>query len=439
MKRSVSTLLALIMFSYLFPTQATLVKIEGMIDNGVAFYVDRSIKSAEETGSDLIIFEINTLGGRVDSAIKIKDMIINSELKTVAYINKRAISAGALISLSCNNIVMADGSSIGAATVVDQEGEKQSEKAQSYFRSEIASTAERMGRDKDIAKAMVDEDIEIEGVVEKGKLLSLTSNEAFELGFCDTVVSNNDQLYSYLGIESGNVTHAAITFAERIVRFLTNPIISSLLMTLAFLGLIFEVRTAGWGVGGTVGLIALTLFFGSHYVIDLLGNIEIILFLAGAILILLEVLVIPGFGFAGISGILAILASFFFTLLGSNPSGNDLINAGAVLSSSFILTVIGVYLMAKYLPESKFLDFIIVRDRQRRGSGVKSSEYFTDLVGKSGTASTDLRLSGKISIEGKTFQAQSANSYIDSGEKVKVSKVEGNKIIVIKEEAENNA
>ena len=439
MKRSVSTLLALVMFSYLFPTQATLVKIDGMIDNGVAFYVDRSIKSAEETGSDLIIFEINTLGGRVDSAIKIKDMIINSELKTVAYINKRAISAGALISLSCNNIVMADGSSIGAATVVDQEGEKQSEKAQSYFRSEIASTAERMGRDKDIAKAMVDEDIEIEGVVEKGKLLSLTSNEAFELGFCDTVVSNNDQLYSYLGIESGNVTHAAITFAERIVRFLTNPIISSLLMTLAFLGLIFEVRTAGWGVGGTVGLIALTLFFGSHYVIDLLGNIEIILFLAGAILILLEVLVIPGFGFAGISGILAILASFFFTLLGSNPSGNDLINAGAVLSSSFILTVIGVYLMAKYLPESKFLDFIIVRDRQRRGSGVKSSEYFTDLVGKSGTASTDLRLSGKISIEGKTFQAQSANSYIDSGEKVKVSKVEGNKIIVIKEEAENNA
>jgi len=439
MKRSVSTLLALIMFSYLFPTQATLVKIEGMIDNGVAFYVDRSIKSAEETGSDLIIFEINTLGGRVDSAIKIKDMIINSELKTVAYINKRAISAGALISLSCNNIVMADGSSIGAATVVDQEGEKQSEKAQSYFRSEIASTAERMGRDKNIARAMVDEDIEIEGVVEKGKLLSLTSNEAFELGFCDTVVSNNDQLYSYLGIESGNVTHAAITFAERIVRFLTNPIISSLLMTLAFLGLIFEVRTAGWGVGGTVGLIALTLFFGSHYVIDLLGNIEIILFLAGAILILLEVLVIPGFGFAGISGILAILASFFFTLLGSNPSGNDLINAGAVLSSSFILTVIGVYLMAKYLPESKFLDFIIVRDRQRRGSGVKSSEYFTDLVGKSGTASTDLRLSGKISIEGKTFQAQSANSYIDSGEKVKVSKVEGNKIIVIKEEAENNA
>lgn len=439
MKSLIFVMILSVMTVCLYSQKATLVKIDGMIDNGVAFYVDRSIKSAQETGSSVIIFEINTLGGRVDSAIKIKDMIINSKLKTVAYVNKRAISAGALISLSCNNIVMADGSSIGAATVVDQEGEKQSEKAQSYFRSEIASTAERMGRDKEIARAMVDEDIEIEGVVEKGKLLTLTSNEAFELGFCDTVVHNNDQLYSYLGIESENVNHAIITFAERIVRFLTNPIISSLLMTLAFLGLIFEVRTAGWGVGGTVGLIALTLFFGSHYVIDLLGNIEIILFLAGAILIMLEVLVVPGFGITGISGILAILASFFFTLLGSNPSGNDLINAGAVLSSSFILTVVGVYLMVKYLPESKFLDFIIVRDRQSRGSGVKSSQSFTTLVGKSGTASTDLRLSGKISIEGKTYQAQSANSYIDSGEKIKVSKVEGNKIIVIKEEAENKA
>lgn len=439
MKSSVFFMSIILSAVCLFSQKATLVKIDGMIDNGVAFYVDRSIKSAQETGSSVIIFEINTLGGRVDSAIKIKDLIINSELKTVAFVNKRAISAGALISLSCNNIVMADGSSIGAATVVDQEGEKQSEKAQSYFRSEIASTAERMGRDKDIARAMVDEDIEIEGVIEKGKLLTLTSNEAFELGFCDTVVSNNEQLYSYLGLESGNVSHAVITFAERIVRFLTNPIISSLLMTLAFLGLIFEVRTAGWGVGGTVGLIALTLFFGSHYVIDLIGNIEIILFIAGSLLILLEVLVIPGFGFAGISGILAILASFFFTLLGSNPSGNDLINAGAVLSSSFILTVIGVYLMVKYLPESKFLDFIIVRDRQSRGSGVKSSESFSTLVGKSGSASTDLRLSGKITIEGKTYQAQSANSYINSGEKIKVSKVEGNKIVVIKDGSEDNA
>lgn len=439
MKALIFSVILTLMSVCLYSQKATLVKIEGMIDNGLAFYVDRSIQSAEETGSDILIFEINTLGGRVDSAIKIKDLIINSQLRTVAYVNKRAISAGALISLSCNNIVMADGSSIGAATVVDQEGEKQSEKAQSYFRSEIASTAERMGRDKDIARAMVDEDIEIEGVVEKGKLLTLTSNEAFELGFCDTVVHNNEQLYSYLGLESVNVNYAVITFAERIVRFLTNPIISSLLMTLAFLGLIFEVRTAGWGVGGTVGLIALTLFFGSHYVIDLIGNIEIILFIAGSLLILLEVLVIPGFGFAGISGILAILASFFFTLLGNNPSGDDLINAGAVLSSSFILTVVGVYLMVKYLPESKFLDFIIVRDRQSRGSGVKSSEYFTDLVGKSGKASTDLRLSGKISIEGKTYQAQSANSYINSGEKIIVSKVEGNKIIVIKDETDNNA
>ncbi|MFO7811249.1 MAG: NfeD family protein [Candidatus Delongbacteria bacterium] len=423
-------ILTVIAASGLYAKKTTLVEIDGIIDNGVAYFVERSIMSASESGSEMIIFDINTLGGRVDSAIKIKDHIINSPLKTIAYINKRAISAGALISLSCDLIVMAEGSSIGAATVVDQTGEKQSEKSQSYFRSEIASTAERTGRDKDIARAMVDEDIAIDGIVEKGKLLTLTSEEALEVGFCDTVVQNNDQLYSYLGTTVSEVDFAVISFGERVVRFLTNPVISSLLMTLAFLGLIFEVRTAGWGVGGTIGLVALALFFGSHYVIDLLGNVEIILFLAGSILIMLEILVVPGFGVTGISGLIAILASFYFTLLDNNPTGSDLINAGAVLSGSFILTVAGIYVMSKYLPDSKFLDFVVVRNRQERGWGVKNSKYLLELSGKSGKAATDLRLSGKIEVEGQIYHAQSADSYISSGEKIKVLKIVGNKVIV---------
>ncbi|MBU4485793.1 MAG: nodulation protein NfeD [Candidatus Delongbacteria bacterium] len=417
-----------------FCGKATLIKVEGMIDNGIAFYIERSIQTAKDNNSEVIIFEINTFGGRVDSATKIKDDILNSPIQTVAYINKRAISAGALIALSCKKIVMADGSSIGAAAVVDQAGEKQSEKTQSYFRSEIGSTAEINGRNKEIAKAMVDEDIEIEGISEKGKLLTLTSNEAFELGMCDTIVHTDDQLYSYLGISSSDVSVMTISLAERIVRFLTNPIISSLLMTLAFLGLIFEVKTAGWGVGGTVGIIALILFFGSHYIINLADHIEIIIFLVGLILLLLEIFVIPGFGLAGILGILAIFTSFFMTLIGDNPSGDDLMNAGATLSSSFILSIIGIYFMTKYLPDSKFLDFIIIRNQEEKGSGVKTSKHLTELTGKSGIASTDLRLSGKIEIENIVYQAISANEYINSGEKVKVSKVEGNKVIVIKNE-----
>lgn len=421
-------------FTGLKAEKATLIKIEGMIDNGVAYYIERGIKTAVEDNSEMIIFEINTFGGRVDSATKIKDDILNSTIPTVAYINKRAISAGALIALSCKKIIMADGSSIGAATVVDEAGEKQSEKSQSYFRSEIASTAEINGRNKEIAKAMVDEDIVIEGINEKGKLVTLTAVEALQHQMCDTIVHTDDQMYQYLGIASSDVKELTITMAERIVRFLTNPIISSLLMTLAFLGLIFEIKTAGWGVGGTVGLIALVLFFGSHYVINLADHVEIIVFLTGLVLLGIELVIIPGFGFTGVLGIVAILVSFFMTLVGDNPTGNDLMNAGATLSSSFLLSIIGIYFMVKYLPDTKFLDFIIVRNQSEKAAGVSDTKFYKDLVGKTGKATADLKLTGKIEIDGEVYQAISKTEFILTGEKVKVDKVEGNKIIVTKEE-----
>jgi len=281
---------------------------------------------------------------------------------------------------------------------------------------------------------MVDEDIEIEGVTEKGKLLTLTAKEALELKMCDKIVHDDEELFRYLGITSSEISETTISIAERIVRFLTNPIISSLLITLAFLGLIFEVKTAGWGVGGTVGLIALVLFFGSHYVIDMADHIEVIVFLAGLILLLIEILVVPGFGVTGILGLLAIGASFFMTLVGDNPTLDDFLNAGAVLSGSFILSLVGLYFMAKYLPDAKFLDFLIVRKQQEKGAGVKDSLHLAVLAGKTGKAVTDLRLSGKIEIENEVYQAVSANEYINAGERVKVSKVEGNRIVVVKEE-----
>ncbi|HQO09652.1 MAG TPA: NfeD family protein [Clostridiales bacterium] len=432
MKKGLLILLFSALLFFVFAEKATLIKVEGMIDNGVSFYIERGIETAVDNNSDMIIFEINTMGGRVDSAAKIKDAILNSPIQTIAYVNKRAISAGALIALSCKKIIMADGSSMGAATVVDQEGEKQSEKAQSYFRSEIASTAEINGRNKDIARAMVDEDFFVPGLNEKGKLVTLTSNEALQYNMCDTVVHTDEQLYSYLGISSSDVSGITISAAERVVRFLTNPIIASLLMTLAFLGLIFEIKTAGWGVGGTVGIIALVLFFGSHYIIDMADYIELIVFLTGLVLLGIELVIIPGFGVTGILGILAILASFFMTLIGDNPTGNDLMNAGAAISSSFIMSLIGIFFMVKYLPGSKFLDFIIIRNQSEKAAGVSDTKFYKDLVGKTGKVTADLKLTGKIEIEGEVYQAISKTDMIPAGDTVRVEKVEGNKIIVVK-------
>ena len=427
-------LLPFFFYSVAFSTSNSIYKINisGTIDNGLAPYVERAIKEAEADSANYILFEINTFGGRVDAATTIKDHIINTKIPTVAYVNKRAISAGSLIALSCHKLIMAEGSSMGATTVVNQKGEKQSEKAQSFMRAEMGSAAESNHRRKDIAQAMVDEDIEIINLTEKGKLLTLTAKDAKEFGMCDTVLSNYQEIYQYLQMKDPIIIEVSVSAAENIVRFLTNPVISSLLMSLGFLGLIFEIKTPGWGVGGTVGIVALGLFFGSHYIINMADHVEIVIFLAGLTMLMLEIFVIPGFGIAGILGITGILLSMYMTMVGRFPTGDDLISAGATLSSAFILTVIGIYIMIKKLPEMELFDFLVVKNRHASGSAVKSSLKDQQLVGLTGTATTDLRLAGKIKIGQKEYQAISKDEYIQRGETIIVEKVQGNKIVVIK-------
>lgn len=429
-------LLTFFFCSVAFSTSNSIYKINisGTIDNGLAPYVERGIKEAEADSANYILFEINTFGGRVDAATMIKDHIINTKIPTVAYVNKRAISAGSLIALSCNKLIMAEGSSMGATTVVDQKGEKQSEKAQSFMRAEMGSAAESNHRRKDIAQAMVDEDIEIINLTEKGKLLTLTAKDAKEFGMCDTVLSSNQEIYQYLQMKDPTIVEVSVSAAENIVRFLTNPVISSLLMSLGFLGLIFEIKTPGWGVGGTVGIVALGLFFGSHYIINMADHVEIVIFLAGLTMLMLEIFVIPGFGIAGVLGITGILLSMYMTMVGRFPTGDDLISAGATLSSAFILTVIGIYIMIKKLPEMELFAFLVVKNQHVSGSGVKSSLKDQQLIGLTGVTTTDLRLAGKIRIDQKEYQAISKDEYIQRGETIMVERVEGNKIVVIRDD-----
>lgn len=428
------SLVVLLIISTLFSAdnQVYKIPIDGTIDNGLPPYVKRSIQVAEANNAAYILFEINTFGGRVDAATAIKDAIMNSKVPTVAFINKRAISAGSLIALSCNKIIMAPGSSMGATTVVDESGKKQSEKSQSFMRAEMGSTAEKNGRDKLTAEAMVDEDIDIPGLVPKGKLLTLTALEALKHNMCDTILTTEKEIYSYLQISQPEQVVMQISAAENIVRFLTHPIVSSLLMTLGFLGLIFEIKTPGWGVGGTVGLVALTLFFGSHYIIDMAGQAEILIFIGGILLLLLEIFVIPGFGFAGVIGILAVLLSFFMTMLGRFPRTDDFVTAGATISASFILSMVGLFFIVKYLPDSKFFSFLIVKNKTHSAAAVASDDNLPALVGLSGKTETALRLSGKAEFNGKEYQVISRDEFIDKGEIVQVEKVEGNKIVVIK-------
>ncbi|MCH7516288.1 MAG: nodulation protein NfeD [Bacteroidetes bacterium] len=425
--------LLLIISSTLLPQKKVYVAvIENEIDLGLAPYVRRVISEAEKENVDAIIFKINTFGGRVDAATQIKDAILSTNILTIAFINNRAISAGSLIALSCNKIVMVEGSTIGATTVVDQAGKKQSEKYQSYMRSEMRATAERNGRRKDIAEGMVDERVVIEGLVDSTQLITLTSEEAYNYGIADTLVNDIDKLLSAFNLKNANKIEINQNWAEAVVRFLNNPIITSILIMIGFFGLLAEIKSPGWGVPGTAGLIALTLFFGTSYILQLASVIEILMFIIGVALILLEIFVIPGFGIAGVSGIILVFASLFFSLIGGDPflDFEMVSNAIIQLSVSLVAAVILIIILAKFLPRTTIFNKFILAVEEKKDAGFVSHSTTDELVGKEGVAITTLRPAGTAKIDGNRVDVVSESEYIEKGQKIKVIAVEGIRVVV---------
>lgn len=407
--------------------------IEGDIDLGLAPYVKRVINEAEKNSASAVIFRINTFGGRVDAATQIKDAILNSKIRTIAFIDKRAISAGALIALSCEKIVMVPSASMGATTVVDQSGQKQSEKYQSYMRSEMRATAEKNGRRTDIAQGMVDEKIVVPDLQDDStKLITLTSEEAYKFKMADTVVTSIDELKNAFGFKNAEIISVTSNWAEDFVRFLTNPIVSSLLIMIGLIGLYTEIKTPGWGLPGTLGLICLALFFGSGYILQLASIIEIIIFVLGLILLLIEIFVIPGFGIFGIIGIALMIAGLFLGLISDFPIVDmNLISLAIIqLAFTFFATAIVIALLIKFLPKTNMFNKLILQEKVKEKSGYAIKEKFIDLIGKEGIALTDLRPSGTALIDGKRIDVVTEGDYITHNTSIIVKSVEGSKIVV---------
>ncbi len=406
------------------------VPIVGTIDGGLAEFVDRNITEASSMHADGIIFHVNTPGGRLDSAVRIKDLILNTKIPTIAFVERSAISAGALISLACDSIYMATGASIGAATAVDLEGRKASEKVISYMRAQMRATAEAKGRRPDLAEAMVDEDTAIPGLTVKGKLLTLTYEEALGVGISNGTVSGLPDILLRLGKPQTPVVTAQINWAEKAVRFLTDPIVSSLLMSIGFLGLLIELKTPGFGLGGALAVIAFTLFFGSHYIVKLAGVGEILLLAGGLVLVLLEIFVFPGFGVAGVTGVALVLLSLFFSLVGSMPRPEDFVAAGHTIGWTFLVTVLLGVLLIRYLPKTKLFNRIAMGLVQRSGDASTSAESSSDLIGQRGVALSDLRPAGKAEIGGVRYDVVTEGGYIEKGKTVVVSEVQGVRVVV---------
>ncbi|MGH9321549.1 MAG: NfeD family protein, partial [Vicinamibacteria bacterium] len=274
--------------------------IEGTIDLGLAPFVRRMVEEASKTPGAAVLLEIDTFGGRMDAAVLIRDALIDAPVPTLAFIHPRAISAGALIALACERIVMAPGGSIGAATPVtagaDQETTAADEKVISYMRTEMRTTAEKRGRRGDVAEAMVDPDVAIEGVNEKGKVLTLTTAQALSLSIADYEAASLEDALEALGLSGVRVVSTEPNWAEKLARIVSEPTLTSLLLSIGFLGILIELYQPGWGLPGTLGLAALATFFFGHHVAQLAGWEELLIFGVGLALVLLEVLILPGFG-----------------------------------------------------------------------------------------------------------------------------------------------
>ncbi|OGK86518.1 MAG: hypothetical protein A2050_08725, partial [Candidatus Rokubacteria bacterium GWA2_73_35] len=410
--------------------------IHGIIDLGLAPFVERVLEDAAVAGAAAVILEINTFGGRVDAAVVIRDSLLRARVRTVAFVNKRAISAGALISLAAEKIAMADGGTIGAATPVEMgapggPAQPVAEKTVSYVRKEFRATAESRRRPPLLAEAMVDADVEIPDVIAKGKLLTLTTEEALTHKVADFRADSLEAVLEALDLGGADVRRAAPTWAETIVRFLTHPVVSSLLMTIGILGIIVELRTPGFGVPGALGIASLVLFFWGHWLVRLVGWEELLLVSLGLLLLAIEIFVTPGFGVTGALGIAALLGGLGLSLVGAGATWPAVLIAVGRVAASLLVALAVSLAVLRFLPRLPFgRRLVLETELTARGGFASAPEADRAWLGKRGTAASTLRPAGIADIEGERVDVVSDGEFIETGEPITVVRVDGNRIVV---------
>lgn len=393
------------------------VPITGEIDFGLAAFVRRGIAAAEQERA-AVLLEINTFGGLLAAAAEIRDAVVRARVPVISYVTDRAWSAGALIALAAPKIAMAPGSSMGAA-----EPRPADEKTVSAVRAEFESTAERTGRNPLIAAAMVDADVVVEDLSPQGKILTLSAQNALDEGFADVIAASRQEALAHFGLAQARVEVLRLGWAEHLARFVTNSVVSSLLLTLGFLGLIFEITTPGWGVPGTGGLLSLALFFGGRYLAGLVGIEAIGLFVLGLILLLIEVFVIPGFGITGVLGLIGMAVGIIMAF------GN--VKAGLIgFTIALTASIVAIVLLWQRIVSSRFFKKLILTHREEQSLGYQGPRDFQHLLGKSGITLTPLRPAGTALIDGERYDVVSEGGFLDPDTPIHVIRVEGTRIVV---------
>ena len=422
------TTLMLSLCAYANETVFYRIRLDQDIDKAAQRLIVKGLEKADQAGADYVLLDLDTYGGAVDAADSIRTAILRYDKPVIAYINMQAASAGALISIACDSIYMKTGSSIGAATVVNQTGEVMPDKYQSFMRGMMRSTAQAVGRDPEIAESMVD----TVGV------LSLTPEEAVKVGYCEGIAETIDEVVNKVTPDKSFVIKNMeddMTWLDRLIQLLLNPFLQSIFMMMIVGGIFVEIRTPGIGLPLVTAIVGALLYFAPLYVEQLAVSWEILLFVVGLLLIALEIFVIPGFGVAGISGIIAVVAALAFAMIDNAElfrwdgtlNLQPLLRPVATVILSLTAAVFGSVWLVRRLYNTRSFDAIALRQEMKAEDGftgvVSGLEH---LIGEELTVFADLKPAGKVkAADGRVYEAILAfGGYAEKGSPVRVIRAE---------------
>ncbi len=398
------------------------IPLENEVERGLAHFLGRAVLEAEESSADAILLEINTPGGDAQAAMEIGDVIRSAKIPVTAYIRNDAFSAGTYIALNADQIIMRPGSAMGAATPIDLRGNMANQKFVSAWTKKMAAAAEMNGRNPDIARAMVDPDMEIEGLTVSGEVLSLSAGEALENGYAEHIAASREEVLEFMNFTGATIEEVQLTAGEKLARWVTNPFVVPLLLTIGLVGLAVELLIPGFGVAGLIGISAFVLYFFGHFFVGYANWLHILLFIVGIVLMLIE-LFVPGFGVFGGLGIATLVIS---VIMSAYDTTMGLMSLGIAL----VITVLFIVIMVKYFGHRGIWHRFILKDELKKESGYIASEEKDDLVGKTGTTMTNLRPAGIAEIDGARVDVVSEGGYINPGKTVVVVKVDGTRVVV---------
>ncbi|MCA0992889.1 NfeD family protein [Pseudalkalibacillus hwajinpoensis] len=402
----------------------TFIPVEQEVERGLEAFLKRSIQDAEDQGADHIVLEINTPGGAVNAADNIAKIIKASDVPITAYVSNRALSAGAYIALNADQIIMEPGALMGSAAIIDQSGNAAGKKAESFWHAAMKSAAELNERDPKYALAMADPDVDLPDYnAPKGELLTLSDQEAVEVGYAEGTAEDRTELLNILNLEEAKISDAEVSIAERIARFVTNPIIIPILLSIGSLGLVLELYSPGFGVPGFMGAGALLLFFFGHMIAGFAGWESLLLLIVGVVLILVEVF-IPGFGIFGVLGAVGIVASI---ILASGQSMQYVLLAVLI---AIAVTIGGSYLFIRIFGYRGFFKKIILSDSTKTELGYVSNATRNELIGMEGKAVTPLRPSGIADFGDERMDVVTEGGFLPAGTVVKIVKTNGSRVVV---------